>query len=98
MEKIKCAAIKYRLKDAKEFSYLCAMSHGDCIGLFSAMGLPVKKRDISKEVQGFMTTRDRFVDRKEAMFVARAANQLKLPCYANEDRLDSSWVNYCSEE
>lgn len=98
MEKIKCAAIKYRLRGTRDFSYLCGMSHGDCINLFSAMDIPVKKRDIPFEVQGFMTTRDRFVDRREAMFVARAANQLKLPSYADNDWLDSYQVNYCLDE
>lgn len=98
MEKIKCAAIKYKLKGTTEYSYMCGMNHGACIGYFSAMDIPVSKRDIQNEVQGFMTTRDRFVDRREAMFIARAANQLKLPSYDNLDRLESYHVNFCSEE
>ena len=77
MEKIKSAAIKYRKKGSKEFEYVTGYSHSACIDYFSCIELHSIDRDMEVEVQGFMTTEDRFVDRVEALKIATNANQLQ---------------------
>lgn len=82
MEKIKCAAIKYRLLcDYTSPNYsgdhiIIGKSHAECIYTFGSIGLSCKLRDMDNEVQGFMTTNDRFVDRKEALEIAKNAKQV----------------------
>ena len=77
MEKIKSAAIKYRKNGSKEFEYATGYSHSACIDYFSCIGLRSIDRDMGVEVQGFMTTEDRFVNRVEALKIAINANQLQ---------------------
>ena len=77
MEKIKSAAINYRKKGSKEFEYVTGYSHAACIDYFGLIELHSIDRDMEVEVQGFMTTEDRFVDRVEALKIATKANQLQ---------------------
>lgn len=77
IEKIRSAAIMYRKKGDIEFHYIEGRSHAQCIETFSVMDLYSSMRDTEAEIQGFMTTKDRFVDRVEALEIARKAGQVK---------------------
>lgn len=77
MERIKSACIKYQLKsDQGTDRYVEGASHADCISWFSAADLYIRDRVPEKEVQGFMTTEGRFIDRIEAYRIANEAGQL----------------------
>ena len=108
MEIILCAAIWY--KDLKPFAseidsemYLpentdkglvfCGHRHYNCILLKSAM---TGKRDAEcgKYVQGFLTNKNRFVDRKEAYDIAYKAKQIIGP---NSDFANNS-IGLTSED
>lgn len=71
--------------------------HAACIDTLSFMDIYSSMRDLTREVQGYMTTRGRFVDRIEAMKIAREANQLRNP-YNKKTELDSYDVDLCMEE
>ena len=81
MEKILCAAIHY--DDGKEYpaqpkniktGYVwCGRRHHNIINLRSVITGEVTRRE---SVQGFLTSTDRFVNRKEAMEIAIAAGQV----------------------
>lgn len=93
MEKISCACIKFRLKsDPLTDRYIEGNSHADCISWFSFADIPARDRSTDEEVQGFMTTSGRFVDRSEAYEIAKAAGQLS---YERPDKtLYSEFCNY----
>lgn len=97
MEKIKYAAIKYFMKGEDTPQYVYGHCHAACIDTFSFMEICSSMRDLTREVQGYMTTRGRFVDRVEAMKIAREANQLRNP-YNKKTELDSYDVDLCMKE
>lgn len=84
-EKILCAAIWYKEQPKSAILPLnvdkgvvvAGLRHAYCIASFVAL---TGKRSVLTEcgeyVQGFITTKDRFVDRKEAMLLAREAGQV----------------------
>lgn len=74
-ETIVCAAIKYKTKAGEE-GIVTGKSHADCIKSFLFMDLTVADRDMDYEEQGFMTSKDRFVDRMEAAEIAKKAKQV----------------------
>lgn len=76
MEKIKCAAIKYRPLATMKEDVVTGPNHAECINYFAFVELYANERDMEFETQGFMTTEDRFVDRREAYKIAKAAGQL----------------------
>ena len=88
MERIICAAIWYN--DGKKHIHqpinietgfvICGRRHHNCIGLADIFGLQIKRKD----VQGFITSKDRFVNRKEAVPIAREASQIIEP-YLQKD-------------
>lgn len=84
-EYILCAAIWFkcsdtpvhRPKNTDKGIVLCGYRHGD---IFSQTGLLIKHRielGITEEIQGFLTSHNRFVDREEAGEIALANNQFK---------------------
>jgi len=83
MERILCAAIWYN--DGKKHVHqpinietgfvICGRRHHNCIGIADIFGLKITRKD----VQGFLTSKDRFVDRKEAVPIARSADQIIEP-------------------
>lgn len=90
-EYILCAAIWFkcdalpgnRPKNTDKGVVLCGFRHGD---IFSQTGLLVKHRielGVTEEVQGFLTSKNRFVDRHEAAEIALAQDQ-----FANQDEKD----------
>ena len=91
-EKIVCACIKYKKKHHLFYNYVFGNSHSECIRRFVELDLPVVKRNMDKEKQGFWTTNNRFVERKEAKEIALKAGQIS--SNYNKDILyseDISW-------
>ncbi len=78
MERIVSSAIRYRDIREPDWKIVTGRRHADCVAEFAEMGLRKAHRDPG-EIQGFMTDTGRFVDRKEAMVIARAAGQLLAP-------------------
>ena len=77
MEKIKCAAILYYLKSDPETPMIATgLNHGQCIEWFGFLGHYTTMRCMDKEVQGFITSDKRFVNRREAYQIAKDAGQL----------------------
>lgn len=80
MEKIMCSAIW--IDDGKNHIHsphnkptgltICGYRHCDCIVVMNL----IYKNDKFNQIQGFLTDKKRFVDRKEALQIARNANQL----------------------
>jgi len=70
MEKILCAAVLY------EGILVAGYRHNDCIANILAFRPDAK---ISQEMQGFLTSKERFVDRKEAGQIAYKAGQIEKP-------------------
>lgn len=80
--RIQCSAIWYH--DSKEHPHqppnietgfvLCGFRHGNCIANLTVFGK--KSSSYTRHVQGFITNTGHFVDRKQAMIIAKAANQL----------------------
>lgn len=59
---------------------ICGRRHHDCIRIFAMMvGFPYSPESQklqNTEVQGFLTSKNRFVDRLEALQIAKEADQL----------------------
>ena len=91
MEKIKSAAIKYRLaSEPNDDKIVYGYDHTYCNSWFMLAEIYPDQR--ISEVEGFLTTYDRFVDRHEAYTIAENAGQLKVPNLSNI--LKSYNVNY----
>jgi hypothetical protein len=67
LEKIECSAIKY------SNAIFLGKRHCDCFRVAATKNQRYSKM---REVQGFLTSRDRFVDRAEARLIAIRAGQL----------------------
>jgi len=99
-ERIVCASIHF--DDGKQYSHqpkniingICVngLRHANCFAmavvLFGMMGERSKKGII--ETQGFLTNKNRFVDRTEAGKIALACGQIEKLSYYNGQELDSS--------
>lgn len=97
MEKIKCAAIKYKRLDTGKEDIIRGHNHAVCMEYFYyAFNLDESNRDMEFEVQGFVTTEGRFVDRQEAYQIAKEAKQLKYNL-ENVDWLDSYNCEFAEE-
>ena len=92
-EYILCAAIWY--KDGLTHGWLfplnifdgyiiCGFRHSDCIRLHTVLTCKITKSD---DIQGFLTSQNRFVDRAEAADIAYKAGQIKdiTDCLLSED-------------
>ncbi len=78
-EFILCAAI--HLKDGKNNIesgvIICGRRHGDCYGILRALLGDVDPDTLpAREDQGFLTSTNRYVDRKEGYLIAKANKQL----------------------
>ena len=72
-EYILCAAISLPIRDNEPPIIIGGFRHGDCMTNAIKMGY---LNYISQDEQGFLTSKGRFVDRKEAKIIAKNANQL----------------------
>jgi hypothetical protein len=80
MERILCAAIHYDInsplrvhqpKNIKGGFVICGYRHHNIIATYNIL----TGGNTKNEIQGFLTSTGRFVDRKEAFNIARDANQ-----------------------
>ena len=70
-EYILCSAIKYN------GIVICGHRHNDCYKILTDLLLKFTKIDLPKrEDQGFLTSTNRFVDRKEAFLIANENKQI----------------------
>lgn len=108
-EKIRCAAIRFE----PHIEFLSAsdkesmvdqriivkdMTHSGCMTYATERyGRAWFSRDENKDEQGFLTTSDRFVDRTEALEIAKNNNQLKYKIPEYKTWLDSYEVNFVIE-
>lgn len=95
-EKIVCSALWY--KDLPTPTYrpinvdrgivFCGLRHAHCL---SQMNIMTGKRqcEVGEEISGFLTNKNRFVDRKEAAEIALNSHQIEKLSYF-KDELDSS--------
>ena len=82
-EYILCSAIHYdtgrkEIHQPDNIEYgivVCGYRHSSCIELKSQMKIPY----YSRPIQGFLTSENRFVDRKEALKIAKKAGQVDKP-------------------
>ena len=92
IEKILCSAIYYNTTDSYvhqpkniQTGYVvCGRRHHNCIMLNALL---TGRKTTEKDIQGFLTAQDRFVDRKEAADIAYKAGQIKdiTDCLISED-------------
>ena len=91
MEYILCSAVWYkdlplvkndipsdllRPKNCDSGIVFCGLRHPHC--LYQMVAITGKKQhEAGREVQGFLTSENRFVDRKEAWIIAKRENQIK---------------------
>lgn len=85
-EAIVCAAVRYKVKGDADWHVVYGKRHSDCMHKFCDLGLKSSER--TSEVQGFLTTEGRFVDRCIAMRLAHRANQLR-DTHQNKSELTS---------
>lgn len=78
MEKIVCAAIKFKRSNDNfpVWQIYTGLRHADALYRMYLDGI---KYDKPSHIEGFMTTEDRFVDRVEAAKIAFASRQIKEP-------------------
>ena len=73
-ERIMASAIKFKLKSMPQcWQIMCAKRHPDVFNLMYEHGIEYDK---PSHVQGFWTTKERFVNREDAVDIALAAGQL----------------------
>lgn len=99
IEKIRAAAIRCTLTTNGEYIpiMVCGMNHAECFAVAHEMyGTDFFQRDKVYDIQGFVTTTGRFVNRREAMKIACNAGQLKFP-NSTKYELDSYDINFALE-
>lgn len=79
MKKIQSACIRYKKPGSNVFDYASSYCHSDCYDyVYNAFGIPVRLDPQRYSVtEGFMCDDGTFVDRVDAMDIAKAANQVK---------------------
>ncbi len=88
MEKIICAAIWYQERPTQHYLptnidkgvVVCGLRHPHCIHTMKALSglrtVTFASDGVGEHTQGFITSKNRFIDRKEALSIARAASQI----------------------
>lgn len=98
IEKISCSAIWYKdLKLKKVFTsnvlpincdrgiVFCGHRHCQCMySMCSITGLRSVETEVGKYVQGFLTTKNRFVDREEGAKIALGSGQIEKLNYSSK--------------
>ena len=95
MEKIICAAIYLNDKKVHDLQptnikigfVVCGHRHGNCYATMEIIFGDLDKYKSEYETQGFITSNNRFVDRKEAAEIAFQAGQItkEAKCLISED-------------
>ena len=88
-EYILCAAIDYY------GTIICGHRHGDCYAILCGLtGLPSESSVLpDRDKQGFLTSTNRYVSRKEAWNIAKENNQIKWGLDASENGDDSILIS-----
>ncbi len=87
-ETILCAAIDYNGVIIPGFR------HGTCYATLKMLVKGIKDDDLpGRDKQGFLTSTGRYVDRKEAWFIAKRHNQIKFGLEASENGEDSMLIS-----
>lgn len=87
-EKILCASVNYN------GTIICGHRHGDCYDVLkNLLGLTTSEELPGREHQGFLTSDNRFVDRKEAWIIAKENNQIKFGLDASENGEESILIS-----
>jgi len=87
-EYILCAAINYR------GIIVSGKRHGDCYDtLYGILGSRDIKDNPCREQQGFLTSYNRYVDRKEGWVIAKKNNQIKYGLEASENGPESTLIS-----
>lgn len=84
-EFIVCSAIQY-MNDGQEEVWVCGLRHNDCISTW----YQTTGKQTHDEEQGFLTSKNRFVNRIEAGKIALDSGQIKELKYYGGKMLDSS--------
>lgn len=83
-EKILCAAIDYN------GTIICGHRHGDCYDILSKLAPHIKNDQLpGRQNQGFLTSDNRYVDRKEAWIIAKKNNQIAYGLESSDEILIS---------
>ena len=87
-EIILCSAIVYN------DTIICGYRHGDCYDILRQLIPNITEDDEpGREYQGFLTSTNRYVDRKEAWKIAKENNQIKIGLVASENGEDSILIS-----
>ena len=71
--KIVSSAIKFQIPGTDYFHILCGKRHCDIFNLMYSLGITYDKNTYES---GFMTDRNKFVDRRTAKIIAQSAGQI----------------------
>ena len=71
--KIVSSAIKFQITGSDYFHILCGKRHCDVFNLMRSLGITYNKLTYES---GFMTDRNKFVDRRTAKIIAQSAGQI----------------------
>ena len=105
-EYITCAAIWYKdlptqtypPKNINKGIVVCGHRHSNCIDIMKSLaGLRTTQfgpDSVGETVQGFMTSKNRFVDRQEAMAIAKTTGQVDL----SNNNLNNPMIGLFSED
>jgi len=89
-EYILCSAIKI------DNIIVCGRRHKDCYKIYSEIRKSCGDYSIcdqNRNEQGFLTSENRYVDRKEAWNIAKDNNQIKYGLKASEDGINSELIS-----
>lgn len=87
-ENISCAAIIYN------GIIICGYRHGDCYSTLRRLLPHLTEEELpTREHQGFLTSENRYVDRKEAWKIAKTNNQIIYGQEASENGEDSILIS-----
>ena len=87
-EIILCSAINFN------GTIICGYRHGDCYKILRQLKPAITKdEEPDRNMQGFLTSLNRFVDRKEAWKIAKENNQIKFGLKASDFGEDSILIS-----
>lgn len=75
MERIVSSAVKFKFNGNSHNQILCAKRHSTIFKLMHEKDFICDSENL---IQGFFTNTDRFVDRRDAVYIARAAGQVPI--------------------
>lgn len=87
-EIILCSAINFK------GTIICGYRHGDCYDILRQLKPDITEdEEPDRTMQGFLTSLNRYVDRKEAWKIAKANNQIKFGLEVSDNGEDSILIS-----